>query len=352
MIAETEIGAAAATARLTVGRINAGMESRMVPMVGQILRIIRDISGKSERMSVGDLVEFIDGEPTIMGRILTIAGSVGYNAAGMEINSIHQAVSLIGFERVRTLAISILLLESAHAESATALNRELAGTALIGGLVTAETCRRGVSSEPELGFICGALRNYGRMLAATFLPLEYAESVRPPLQEGAEASFLSTFGLTPMELGRQIMTHLQLPNPILNTLVSLSPQDRRYCSATATSALTGAADFGLRLAELLQTPGLDHHNVERRIEALSREYDVDFYFSRDDVRELLLHLVGVLECFRSRAGSYVGSVSTFQRLQCLAAARALPPAFDAAVKSAGPVLRPPPVIASADSYEI
>jgi len=336
-------------ARQTVCRITAGMESRLVPMVGQILRIIRDISGKSERMSVNDLVEFINGEPTIMGRIVTIAGSVGYNASGIEINSIHQAVSLIGFERVRTLAISILLVESAHSESAMAATRELAGTSLIGGLVAAELCRRGASSEPELAFICGALRNYGRMLAATFLPREYAATMQPPHQPGPEESFVATFGLTPMDLGRQIMTHLQLPKPILNTLVNLSPQDRRYCSATATSALTGAAEFGLRFAELLHTPGVDQYNFERRAEALSREYDVDFFLSRDEVRDLLHHLTGVLECFRARSGSYVGSVATFRRLERLTGERVMPTAFEAPA-SAIPGLRP--AVPSVDSYEI
>ncbi len=352
MIAETATETTTTAAQLTVGRINAGMESRMVPMVGQILRIIRDISGKSERMSVGDLVEFINGEPTIMGGIVAIASSVGYNASGIEINSIHQAISLIGFERVRTLAISILLLESAHSESASTLNRELAGISLIGGLVASEISRRGVSTEPELAFICGALRNYGQMLAATFMPREYADAVRPPLRSGSEDAFLSAFGLTPMELGQQIMAHLQLPKTITSTMVKLSPQDRRYCSATATSALTGAADFGLRFAELLQTPGLDHNNVERRMEALSREYDVDFYLTREEVRELLQHVIGVLECFRSRSGSYVGSVAAFRRLQCLAAERALPPALEVEPKPSGPNLCPPPVAPGADSYEI
>jgi hypothetical protein len=148
------------------------------------------------------------------------------------------------------------------------------------------------------------------------------------------------------------MANLRLPNTILNTLVDLSPQDRRFCSATATSALTGAADLGLRFAELLQSPGLDRYNFEPRVQALSREYDVDFYLSRDDVRDLLRHLVGVLEAFRYRAGSYIGSVTIFRRLESLAAERVLPAAFDATAAPARPSLRPPPVIPPTDSYDI
>lgn len=353
MTAETANDAASpvnSTAQLTVGRISAGMESHLVPMIGQILRIIRDISGKSDRMSVSDLAEFINGEPTIMGRIVGIASSVGYNASGIEISSIHHAISLIGFDRVRTLAISILLLESAHSEYTTTANRELAGTSLIAGLVASEMCRRGVSSDSELAFICGALRNYGRMLAATFLPKEYAEATKPGTHLRADESFRTIFGLTALDLGRQIMTNLLLPKPVLNTMVPLSFQDRRYCSSTAAGALIGAADFGLRFAELLQAPDLDHHNFERRMEMLSREYDVDFYLSRNDVKDLLQYLLGVLECFRYRAGSYVGTVAMFRRLECLAGERAWSPTV--VNEPVAPRIRVAPPVESADAYDI
>ena len=344
---------APSTAQLTVGRISAGMESQLMPMIGQILRIIRDISGKSEHMSVGDLVEFISGEPTMMGRIVTIASSVGYNSSGIEINSIHHAISLIGFDRVRTLAVSILLLESAHSDYTSAVNRELAGSSLIAGLVAAEMSRHCNAADSELAFLCGALRNYGRMLAATFLAEEYALAIKPAPYVSLEESFQSVFGLTTLELGRQLMDNMLLPKVILNTFVPLSLQDRRHCSASASTALIGMADFGQRFAELLPGKELDQHNFERRIESLSREYDVSFYLSRNEIRDVIHHLVGVLECFRYRAGSYVGSVNMFRRLETLAAERVLPVTLDVALPPVAPSLRPSqPVAEPADSFEI
>jgi len=350
MTATTPPDSTATPAQLTLGRINSGMDANRMPMVGQILRIIGDISGNAERMSVGDLVEFINAEPTIVGRIVTIASSVSYNTGNIEINSIHHAVSLIGFDQVRTLAISILLLEGAHSEGVAQTNRELAATSLIGGLVAAEICRHTGPSNRDMAFICGALRNYGRMLAATFMPDEYAATL-PSGRSDTGESFRSVFALTPLELGREIMRGRLLPKSILNTLVAQSPQDRRHCCATATGALTGAADFGLRFAELLQDAGLSKSNFERRIEGLSREYDEEFHLSRPDVRELLEQLVSVLACFHSRAGSYAGSVSMFRRVESLAAEHLLPVAFEMAARPVAP--RPPaPMAESSDAYEI
>jgi hypothetical protein len=350
MTATAPIHSIATPAQLTVGRINSGMDAKRLPMVGQILRIIGDISGNSERMSVGDLVEFINAEPTIVGRIVTIASSVSYNAGNIEINSIHHAVSLIGFDQVRTLAVSILLLEGAHSQGVAETNRDLAAASLISGLAAAEICRRRAASDPDLAFICGALRNYGRMLAATFIPDEYA-TILPSGRPGAEESFRSVFGLTPLELGREVMTGRLLPKSILNTLVGQYPLDRRHCCVTATGTLTGAADFGQRFAELVQGADLSCGNFERQIEGLSREYDDDFRLSRPDVRELVEQLVSVLACFRCRAGSYAGSVSMFRRLESLTAERVLPVAVEMAARPVVP--RPPaPLVESAETYEI
>jgi HD-like signal output (HDOD) protein len=328
-----------ARAKLTVGHIHAGLESQSMPVVSQVIRIIRDISGKAERMSVNDLVEFISGEPTTMGRIVTIAGSVGYNSNGIEISSLHHAVSLIGFDRVRTLAISILLLEGTQSAFATEVNRELAGSAFVSGLVAAELGRRLLPLDPELCFICGALRGYGRILAATYMPKEYAEAVQLSARQGPDEAFKTVFGLSPLELGRQLLAGMQLPKLILGSFVNLSPQIRRQAADRPTTALIAATELGLRVAELLQTPGLTSHSYEFRIELLSRDYDSAFFISRSASRELLHHIVAVLESFRSRAGSYVGSVALFRKLRYLASEHHIPApaaAFDPAPPSVVP----------------
>jgi hypothetical protein len=188
------------------------------------------------------------------------------------------------------------------------------------------------------------------MLAATFLPDEYAAIV-PPGRPGAEESFQSVFGLTSLDLSRQVMTERQLLKTVLNTLAGLSPMDRRICCTTGTGALTGAADFGLRFAELLQVTDLSRSAFERRIETLSREYDAELFLPRQEVRELLTELTGILECFRYRAGSYVGSVPMFRRLESLVTESVQPVLVQ---PPAGPVApRPvPPPVDQADSYDI
>lgn len=325
-------------ARLTTDRISSGLDSHLIPIVGQVVRIIKDISGMAERMSVNDLAETINSEPTTMGRIVSIAGTVGYNSSGAEIKSIHHAISLIGFERVRTLAISILLFEHAQSEHTAKANRELAGCAFVSGLVAAEMARRVMFLDPEFVFICGALRGYGRILAATFMPREYALATASGSEGNPDESFKSVFGLGPLELGRQVLGRMQLPKLILNSFIGLPPSARKRSVANPTVSLIAAADFGWRTAELLQSPGLTSDNFDVRIEELSREYDPAFFVSGTDARALLERIVGVLKAFRFRANAYVGSVALFRHLEYLASEHRLSPHSEAAFR---PVIAAP-----------
>ncbi len=45
-------------------RVHAEMEKRLMPMISQILRGIRELSGSPDQMSVNDLVDFINSEAT------------------------------------------------------------------------------------------------------------------------------------------------------------------------------------------------------------------------------------------------------------------------------------------------
>ncbi len=213
-------------------------------MIGQIVQIIREISEKADSMSVHDLADVISRDPSTMTRILGIAGTLGYNPGGAEITSIPQAIAVVGFERIRNLAISVMLLENVEQSCGVEINRELAGLSLTGGLIAAGICKLNGKVEPDLGFLCGALRSYGRMLMATFLSEEYSKI----LACGAGGTvpdhvFRKNFGLTPLELGRELFHNMQLPQMILRTFQDIPEATRDRLGESPSGALLLAADL-------------------------------------------------------------------------------------------------------------
>lgn len=332
-----------AKAQNTLQRVRAGLEAQnQLPLVGQIVRLIKDISGKADKMSVDELVDVISAEPTTLGRIMAIASSMAYNPGGGEITSLHHAISAIGFERVRHLAISILLLENAQSEFTAEANRELAGTSLISGMLAAEMGRRTLPVDPDMAFLCAALRSYGRMLIATFMSEDYARVMRLAAEGPTDDTFRDFFGLTPVELGHELLASQQLPRLILDSLVNLSPEARKQAGESPSAFLVAAADFSLRLADILQSSALTQENFHAQVETLSRQYDPAFLLTEETVQQMMERIVLNLVSFSTRSGISLHSVVLFRRLECLANGQSVPPPFRSAGRTNAPAVPPPP----------
>ena len=325
----------ASSARRTLQRVREGMQSQQqLPLVGQLVGLIKEISGEAEKLSLDELVNAIRAEPTTLARVMAVASTMVYNPTGGEVVSLHQAVLAIGFEEIRRLAISILLLESAQSEFSAEANRELAGTAVVSGLIAAELGAGSLGIDPDQAFVCTALRNYGRMLAATFMAEDYA-SLNSEALVTNDAAFRSKFGLLPVELAHEILADCQLPSRILETLVSPSEPARKGMSQEHVSPLVLLAEFSHRFGELLARPDLTNENFTTRVEALKREYGGAFLTNAEALKNLLLDVEIALSSFSARSGLSNESVSAFWRLNCLAHSRPIPAVFSPKARTSG-----------------
>lgn len=330
-----------AKAANTVQRVRAGLESQQqVPMVSQLVRLIRDISGKAEKMSIDELVEAVSAEPTTLARVMSMASTMVYNPGGGEIASLHQAVLAVGFEQVRRLAISILLLENAQSKFSEEANRDLAGTALVSGLIAAEMGRRFLPVDPDLAFVCAALRSYGRMLTATFMAEEYSTMLKQAGQCTPDEAFQNAFGLTPVELGYKLLSGQQLPKAILDSMVDPSEEMRRHPSRSPASALISAVEFGQRMSEILQSPELTNENFVSLVESLGRQYGEGLPVTEVPIRDLVTRISLTLTTFSTHCRLPLESVSLFRRLDCLATSRPIPAAFKPKGSTSTPTPRP------------
>lgn len=311
----------------TLATVKAGMESGKAPVVSQIVQVIRDLSGRAEQMSVAELAETISRDPTTLSRIIAIAGSLGYNPNGVEVTSIHQAIGLIGFDRIRTLAVSLLLVENSEQRNSAETNREISGVAFSSGLFAAEMCRRGIPIDPELAFLCSALRSYGRMLMVTFMGDDYAQAQELAKQGTTDLAFRRIFGLTPLELGRELLTSLSLPPIILSSLKSLPKDTIQQAELSPTASLISVAEFGLRVAEAIASPELTADNFDATIEAIGRDYGDKFKLSPESTKDIVQQVSVQLDGFTAKAGTSRDSVVLFRRLEAIATDRPLPPAY-------------------------
>lgn len=117
---------------------------------------------RNPESGAADLKVVVEGDPTLSARVLRTVNSAAY-ALRTKITNLHQAVSLLGFDQIRNLAITASVSDSFKNDSVTAtyrrsgLWRHLVSTGICARLI-ATRCRL---SNFEDAFLAGLLHDFG-----------------------------------------------------------------------------------------------------------------------------------------------------------------------------------------------
>lgn len=257
-------------AKLTISRVAAGLESGEAAGLAEIVELIQQLSGNAVETSVEDLAALIGKDVVVTAKVIAAANTMGFNPSGIEIGTISQAIHVIGFNKIRQLALALLLIEGAERTLNPQEKREIAALALCSGLMAEAVMTRHRTHEPEQAFICASLRNYGRLLMTTFMLEEYRQAREISAQGVSEdEAFRRVFGLTPLELGHHLLASAHLPEPILKSLSVLPPDALRQASQSQELELLILADLSVKLGELALRPDLSALEFQRGVISLS-----------------------------------------------------------------------------------
>ncbi len=159
----------------------------------------------SEDDSISDLTHEILKDVALTNKLLRLVNSVHYAQAsrGGAISTVSRAVSLVGFNAVRNMALSLVLLDHMQDKAHADKMREEFLRAMMAGSVAAELFAS--SPAAEEAFIGAMFQNLGRMLCEFYFP-EEARQVRDLVATGrsddAEAlASLQVLGLGFEDLG-------------------------------------------------------------------------------------------------------------------------------------------------------
>jgi HD-like signal output (HDOD) protein len=165
-------------------------------------------------VSVGHIVDLLQTDSVLSLRLLRVANSPLF-AARQEIATVRQAVSYLGFDLVRSLAVTAAmrsLVDNRPNPLALAFWRH--------SLTTALTCRKMSSLTriaPETAYIAGLVHNVGQLGLMRLFP-EYAKTIGSAVEDGeslidAEAR---AFGIDHCQAGRWLLSRWRLPLELQN----------------------------------------------------------------------------------------------------------------------------------------
>lgn len=238
-------------AQKTIKHVTAKLESGESAGLSEIVELIQKLSSNAYETSIQELSALIGKDVVVTAKVIAAANTIGYNPSGVEVSTISQAIHVIGFNKIRQLTVSLLLVESANRHLNPSEKREIAALALCSGLMAESVMTQRGTVAPDHAFICASLRSYGRLLMTSFMIEEYRKAkVMATTGMSEDAAFNRVFGLTPLELGYHLLASAHLPEPILKSLRAAPPGLIRNIAEKPELELLALADLSVRVCEL------------------------------------------------------------------------------------------------------
>jgi hypothetical protein len=325
-MSEKMIAVGATTATRTLAAVREGLARRETACVTQVLEIIQQLSGKVDHLSVQDLADLIGQDLTAVTKIMRVANCLGYNPTGVEVTTLPEAISVIGFENIRNLVISLLLMENAEKRSGRDSTHDVSGTALGGALLAQVLSQRVAGVNAEQAFVAGALRHYGKLLLSTFLPDDYLEAMESGRGTTFDSACNTIFGLDPLELGRRILGEANLPKLLHHSLDPAGHELIRSKKLTDPDKLIVVSDFSGRVAEMLSDPSITQGGFNQRMEQMLQDYSASIELDKEGFHEVLAKVSHVMGFVGQAQGVRAFESGIVRRLQNMAEGRPWPKA--------------------------
>jgi hypothetical protein len=286
-----------ALARITLSRIEAAMDSGEAPCLPELVQIIHSLSTKATSVSVEDLADRIERHVAVMARVIAAANTFGFNPGHAEITTLRQAIQVIGFDRIRSLVTSLLLVRHAVDHATAHEQRGAALGAVISGLMCQTIAADRAIVDPELAFVTAALRQLGRLLLATYFPEDY----RRAAAEQGNTGFIAVFGLTPLTLTREILAKAHFPRKLLDCMYEHSDGHRVH-PIGESATLMSLSEFSEQLSTMVLSSPVDKEQFEDRVNELGSHHGTFLAFSPEQLGSLMGFVGDRLEQFTGKLG--------------------------------------------------
>ncbi|OGB47604.1 MAG: serine/threonine protein kinase [Burkholderiales bacterium RIFCSPLOWO2_12_FULL_65_40] len=171
----------------------------------------------SEDDSISDLTNEILKDVALTNKLLRLVNSVNFaHASRGSVSTVSRAVSLVGFNAVRNMALSLVLLDHMQNKQHASQMREEFLRSMMAGSLAAELCPPGQGSEEA--FIGAMFQNLGRMLCEFYFPEEAAQIralvASGRVEGGDESAAMQVLGLGLEDLGAGVARLWGLPESL------------------------------------------------------------------------------------------------------------------------------------------
>lgn len=185
----------------------------------QIQKVIND-----PNVSATKIANILAEDPAMSVKVLKLTNSAFYGLA-REIDSVKQAVVIVGIEAVRNLVLSASVLDmfkqkDADQEFQETFWRHSLAVAVCGRLLAKKVRSRGII-DPDGAFSAGLLHDVGKIILSCFLPEEYAKFKAERERDRESSTFVieeRSLGYNHCQVGAILGTQWKLPARLIQAV--------------------------------------------------------------------------------------------------------------------------------------
>ncbi len=170
--------------------------------------------------SAGDLSKIILKDFSLTSKLLKVVNSALYATLSGNVTTVSKAVLLLGFEKIRMIAVTLMLFEHLQSKTQATELKEAAVGSFMSALIAMDVADNMKLGGREEVFICAMLYSLGKMLAICYLTEEHAEVKKRMTDRGFDEAMASrsVLGVTYNDLGMAVSRSWNFPDKIVRSM--------------------------------------------------------------------------------------------------------------------------------------
>ncbi|MEI8156506.1 MAG: HDOD domain-containing protein [Burkholderiales bacterium] len=183
--------------------------------VQRVLELTRDVNSTPK-----DLVEVIDKDPVLTVKILKVVNSAYYSLP-KQITSVGHAVVYLGFNTIKNLALSIAAIGMLPKTNQAGFDAQ---QYLLHSLATAAIAKQLAlkvdDADPMDCFIAGLLHDFGKVVLAQYMPIEFRDALAVSQQQGTSLhlALRDTLGVDHAVVGAMLVEKWRFAPHLVETI--------------------------------------------------------------------------------------------------------------------------------------
>ncbi|MEM7293631.1 MAG: HDOD domain-containing protein, partial [Pseudomonadota bacterium] len=242
------------------------------PAFSQHIVEINRLAASESDATVVELTNAVLRDYSLTNKLLRLVNSSVYGQFGGQITTVSRAITILGFDNIRMLAVGLLIFDQIKNRPQVKSLMEASLWSFVAAFLSRRVAGKAAQKHMELTFISTLLHNLGNLLVIFYLPDEY-ESIQKLVQQNGiseEAATRKVLGTPIYKVGQHVAESWGLPNILINAMAPADP-DGTLKGHDDFTAVLNTVNFSNGAIDVAKSS--DGASANKKLEELATRYD-------------------------------------------------------------------------------